>query len=74
MIKSEVYEVLETSDNKGLTVGSYSLPAGKQFLKEQWPYGEKALDAAIKNKRCKLVTNKAESKEVTKEQISKGGK
>lgn len=48
------YEVLEKAGRFGLTVGSKVLKPGAVFTERQWPYGEKSLEAAIKNERCKL--------------------
>lgn len=73
-MSKEKYIVLETEQNKGLTVGSYSLPAGTIFTREQWSFGEELLKTAIAEKRCKLVTGKDETKPVKQETKQNGAK
>lgn len=51
------YEVLKVDGKSGLTVGSVIKPGGI-FDESQWPYGKEALDAAVKNKRCKEIGEK----------------
>ena len=54
-MSKEMYEVLEVKDKPGLTVGSNVLNPGQKFSREDWPYPQLNLDAAIKNKMCKKV-------------------
>jgi hypothetical protein len=60
----EKYEVI----NRPLTVGSYSMSVGSFFTREMWPYGDDALEEAIKKERCKL---KEEKKEPVKKESEK---
>jgi hypothetical protein len=62
----EKYEVI----NRPLTVGSYSMSVGSFFTREMWPYGDDALEEAIKKERCRLKeeAKSTEKKEPVKEQ------
>ena len=55
-MSKEIYEVLEVAGKPGLTVGSDVLKPGQRFSREQWPYPQKNLDVALKEKRCKKVS------------------
>lgn len=57
MSEKEIYEVLECKDYTGLTVGSKVLKPGQKFEKRQWPYSDKALEAATKDNRCKRISS-----------------
>ena len=50
-----MYEVLEVEGKPGLTVGSEVLKPGQQFSRDEWPYPDLNLKAAIEKKRCKKI-------------------
>jgi len=52
------YVILEAEKYTGLTVGSNVLPPGATFRESAWPWGKPALDGAVKDGRCKKVTEK----------------
>lgn len=54
-MSKEMYEVLEVKGLAGLTVGEVLKP-GQRFSREDWPYDQLNLDAALKRKRCKKVS------------------
>lgn len=56
-----------TDKKKGLLVTNYVFKAGRTFVKEQWKWGDEALEAAIKAGRCKLEGDKEKKKEKKKE-------
>lgn len=68
-MSDKIYEVLECDGVSGLTVGSHSLKPGRKFSERDWPYGQEALDNAVKKKRCKLISE--ENKEKKKSDKSK---
>jgi len=73
-LDSAIYEVLETKDKKGnvvgsgLTVNSKVFKVGQKFTAVQWAWGEDALKEAVKNGRCKKISEgKKEDKKAKKE-------
>jgi hypothetical protein len=73
-MSKEIYEVIEKKGYSGLTVGSKVLKPGQKFELAGWPYGEKALAAAVKDERCKKVSGGEKSKSEKKKEEPKGDK
>lgn len=53
--QNDKFVVLGEKDGIGLTVGSYAIKPGSSFFRGDWQWGEEVLEAAIREKRCKLV-------------------
>jgi len=75
------YIVLEKDGFTGLTVGNRVLKPGSMFDETSWPYGQEALEAAVKNERCKEVEEQKPVKPAVKvepesdvEEQKKGGR
>jgi len=68
------YEVLEKEGTTGLTVGSNVLPPGRVFDRNDWPYSQESLDAAVKNCRCKELEEKKPAEKKPEEEKKSGAK
>lgn len=62
-MSKKIYEVLEVKGKPGLTVGSRVVPAGERFTSDMWSWGAEALENAVEQKRCKVVSSIEEKKD-----------
>ena len=51
--KNDSYIVLGEKGGLGLTVTNYVYKPGRIFSRDEWKWGDKALEKAIENGRCK---------------------
>lgn len=63
---NELYEVLEAEGKPGLLVTDHVFLPGRKFTKAEWKWGEKKLEDAVKQGRCKKIKKKEEKKEEKK--------
>ena len=56
-VTNEKFIVLDAEGVSGLLVSDYVYKPGRIFHRNEWKWGDIALDAAIKRGRCKLVND-----------------
>ena len=56
----------------GLTVTNYVFKKGAKFSRDEWKWGENALNAALKSEKCELVKSEKEDEKKSNSSVKSG--